>query len=163
MKLYGVVLALGLVFCSVQINAQTKEGAATIPYFTFYKLNKEPFVRDSISSSQKKLFLYFNSECNHCQKQAKWLSKGMQLNPNVFKNLQLIFVSFEEMSAISAFKDKYNFTQANCVFLQDSRVTFDDKFDVNSFPSILIYSKDNTLIKKFEGEVKVDRIIDYLN
>ncbi|GAB1307770.1 hypothetical protein KH5_04530 [Urechidicola sp. KH5] len=163
MKLYRIVLAIVLMACSMEVYPQSEEGANTIPYFTFYKLNKEPFVRDSISNSLKKLFFYFNSECNHCQKQAKWLSRRMNSNPELYKNLQMIFVSFEEMNAIAAFKEKYNFNKNNCIFLQDSRVTFDDKFEVNSAPSILIFSKDNKLIKKFEGEVKMNILLPYID
>jgi len=86
----------------------------------------------------------------------------MKENPTAFSDLEMIFISFEEMSMIEGFRNKHQFIQSNITFLQDSRLTFADKFGVGSFPSILIYSKDSKLIKKFEGETKVEEILPYI-
>ncbi|MDT0553244.1 peroxiredoxin family protein [Urechidicola vernalis] len=129
-----------------------------IPYFTFYTLNSERFTKDSFDKKRTKLILYFNSECDHCAKQAKWLRKEIDL----FSDLELTFISFEEMSAIKAFRDKHDFTQPNITFLQDARLTFANKFGVGEFPSILLYSKKGKLIHKFEGETRVENIIPYM-
>ncbi len=133
-----------------------------IPYFTFYTLDQQRFTKDSFDSERVKLILYFNSECDHCQKQARWLKKGIQENQAAFKKLEIIFISFEEMSMIKGYRDKYQFTQNNITFLQDSRLTFADKFGVGSFPSILIYTKEGKLIKKFEGETKVEDFLPFI-
>ena len=130
-----------------------------IPYFTFYTLDSQRFTKESFDNTRTKFILYFNSECSHCEKQAKWLSKEIEL----FSHLEMIFISFEEMDAIKKFRDTYKFTQKNITFLQDTRLTFSNKFDVESFPSILIYTKKGELIHKFEGETKVEKILKYIN
>jgi len=140
----------------------TVKAVEEIPYFTFYKLDYHRFIKNDFDTKRTKFILYFNSECDHCQKQAKWLKKGMLKNPAPFRNLEMVFVSFEEMKMIEAFRDKYQFTQNNITFLQDSRLTFTDKFGVSTFPSILIYSKEGKLIKKFEGETKVEDFLPFL-
>ena len=66
------------------------------------------------------------------------------------------------MNAIKSYRDKYNFNQKNITFLQDTRLTFSDKFGVGNFPSILLYTKDGKLIKKFEGETRVKDILPFL-
>ncbi len=156
-------MLLPIVVNSCKSKQQTAIKATdVIPYFTFYTLDHHSFVKDNLDTERTKFILYFNSECDHCQKQARWLKKGMKENPKAFKDLEMIFISFEEMSMIASFRDKYQFTQSNITFLQDSRLTFADKFGVGSFPSLLIYSKDNKLIKKFEGETKIEEIFPFI-
>lgn len=151
-------------FISCKSTQQTiVEATEEIPYFTFYTLDHHKFVKDDFDTERTKFILYFNSECDHCQKQARWLKKGMQENSTAFKNLEIVFISFEEMTLIKEYRDKYKFSQSNITFLQDSRLTFADKFGVGSFPSIIIYSKDSKLIKKFEGETKVEDILPFIS
>ncbi len=132
--------------------------AEEIPYFTFYTLDSERFTKENFDNKRTKLILYFNSECDHCEKQAKWLSKDIEL----FSELEMVFVSFEEMNAIKNYRDLHYFNQKNITFLQDARLTFSDKFNVETFPSILIYNKKGKLIHKFEGETKVDKLLPYI-
>ena len=147
------------VFCQCTSTKKTViEASKEIPYFTFYTLDSQRFTKDSFDDKRTKLILYFNSECDHCEKQAKWLSEDIE----AFSDLELTFISFEEMKAIKAFKDKHKFYQKNITFLQDARLTFSDKFGVETFPSILLYTKKGKLIHKFEGETKVEKILEYL-
>lgn len=157
---YSLILPIVFfVFC--QCTSSKKpivEASKEIPYFTFYTLDSQRFTKDSFDSKRTKLILYFNSECDHCEKQAKWLSEDI----DAFSDLELTFISFEEMGAIKSFRDTHNFHQKNITFLQDARLTFSDKFGVESFPSILLYSKKGKLIHKFEGETKVEKILEFL-
>ena len=162
-KYFFILLLLPIIFNSCKSSQQTVVKATEeIPYFTFYTLDHHRFVKDDFDTERTKFILYFNSECDHCQKQARWLKKEMKENPTAFSDLEMIFISFEEMSMIEGFRNKHQFIQSNITFLQDSRLTFADKFGVGSFPSILIYSKDSKLIKKFEGETKVEEILPYI-
>ena len=136
----------------------TIEAAKEIPYFTFTTLDNHRFGKDDLDKVRTKLILYFNSECEHCEKQGKWLSESI----DSFSHLELTFVSFEEMDAIKSYRDTYKFNQENITFLQDTRLTFSDKFGVENFPSILLYSKNGKLIKKFEGETRVKDILPFI-
>lgn len=156
---FFLFIAILLTFsnCS-STKISTVDAAKQIPYFTFYTLDSQRFIKDSLDTERNKLFLYFNSECDHCQKQARWLSKKIDL----FSHLEIIFISFEEMDAIKNFRDIHQFYQKNITFLQDSRLTFSDKFGVGKFPSILLYTKKGKLIYKFEGETKVEEVLEFL-
>lgn len=140
---------------SQNINSEVSK---TIPYFTFATLDGKPFVKDSFDTVRTKFIFYFNSECEHCQKQGEWLSKDI----DVFKNLEMVFISYEEIDAIKNYRDKYNFNQENITFLEDLRLTFSNLFGAETFPSILIYSKDGKLIKAFRGETKVNEILEFI-
>lgn len=129
-----------------------------IPYFTFTTLNNKRFTQDDFDKTRTKLIFYFNSECEHCEKQGKWLSQKI----DAFKNLEVTFISFEEIEAIKKYRDKFNFNKKNITFLQDTRLTFSYKFGAETFPCILLYTKKGKLIKKFEGETKIKEIIPYI-
>jgi len=134
------------------------EIAKKIPYFSFATLDRKPFVKDDLDTVRTKLIFYFNSECDHCQKQGKWLSKEI----DIFKDLEMIFISYEEKDAIRKYRDKHNFSQENITFLEDYRLTFSNLFGAETFPSILIYSKKGKLIKAFKGETKVNEISKFI-
>jgi len=140
------------------IKEPTVKAVNKIPYFTFTTLEHKRFTQDSFDKKRTKLLFYFNSECDHCEKQGKRLSKKIDL----FNNLELTFISFEEIDAIKKYRDKFNFNRKNITFIQDSRLTFSNKFGVKTFPSILIYSKEGKLIKKFEGETKIKDITPFI-
>ncbi|MCF6278920.1 MAG: thioredoxin family protein [Flavobacteriaceae bacterium] len=156
-KLNTIALFICVIFafnsCKSTKNT-TVEVAKVIPYFSFATLDRKPFVKNSLDTVRTKLFFYFNSECDHCQKQGKWLSKEI----DVFKDLEMIFISYEQKDAIREYRDKYSFTQENITFVEDYRLTFSNLFGAETFPSILIYSKKGKLIKSFKEETKVSEI-----
>ncbi|PHR69700.1 MAG: hypothetical protein COA67_09865 [Lutibacter sp.] len=148
-----------MTFSSCKTTQKTNiEATKEIPYFTFTTLDNHRFGKDDFDKTRTKMILYFNSECEHCEKQGKWLSESI----DSFNHLELTFVSFEEMDAIKSYRDKYNFNRDNITFLQDTRLTFSDKFGVGNFPSILLYTKKGKLIKKFEGETRVKDILPFI-
>lgn len=163
MRKIGVFLLFFVIFLTFSSCKSSKttvlKAAKEIPYFTFTTLDNKRFTKEGFDKTRTKLILYFNSECDHCKKQGKWLSEEI----DSFDNLELTFISFEEMDAIKGYRDKYNFNQKNITFLQDSRLTFSDKFGVESFPSILFYTKKGKLIKKFEGETKVKDLLPFIS
>ena len=150
-----IIYAIAFNSCKTIQNSDS-EISKTIPYFTFATLDGKPFVKDSFDAVRTKFIFYFNSECDHCQKQGKWLSEEIE----VFKELEMIFISYEELNAIKNYRDKYNFHQENITFLEDTRLTFSNLFGAETFPSILIYSKKGELIKVFRGETKVSEILE---
>ena len=159
MSKFGVFLALLILSsCKITQNSTATTIAKEIPYFTFYKLNSQRFTKESFDDKRTKFILYFNSECEHCEKQAKWISKEIEL----FSHLEMVFVSHEEMNAIKRFRDLHNFNQENITFLQDARLTFFNKFGTETFPSILIYNKKGELIQNFEGETKVEKLLEFI-
>lgn len=152
-------ISVVIVFSSCKSTQNsTLEVSKTIPYFTFATLDGKPFKKDSFDTVRTKFIFYFNSECDHCQKQGKWLSEQI----DVFKDLEMVFISYEELDAIKNYRDKFNFYQENVTFLEDTRLTFSNLFGAETFPSILIYSNKGELIKAFKGETKVSEILEFI-
>lgn len=146
----------------VKINhkKEVAEHIKTIPSFSYLTISGKLFSNKNLKKNTPVVFLYFNSECEHCQSEAE------QIRDNIKKltETQLIFISFEEPKKIQDFAAKYKLTHYdNITFLCNSKVDFATTFDINSLPSVIIYDKNNKLIKKIKGTVKIENILKIIN
>jgi thioredoxin-related protein len=104
--------------------------------------------------------VYFNSDCDYCQSEATKIEERL----GHFKEVQLVFVSFEEQKNIIDFAKEYKlYKKENVVFLEDKEMVFSQIFDVNSIPYIVVYDKDKNFLQKFKGATKIDNILAVLN
>lgn len=148
------------VISKINHKKEVAEHIKTIPAFSYKNINGKVFSNTDFKENTSTIFLYFNSECEHCQNEAE------QIRDNIkkFANVQLVFISFEEPKQIEAFAAKYKLNHYDNVnFLCDSKVSFATTFDVNSLPTVVIYDKNKKLVKKIKGEVKVENILNMLN
>ncbi len=144
----------------INYKAEVAERIKTIPKFLFYTLDNEVFTNENLSNNGYKLFVYFNSECDYCQSEAKQIKDNL----SNFVNTQIIFVSFEPINDIKIFAEKYQLLEnENVIFLNDKNSEFSELFDANKIPFILLYSKENQLIKKYKGAVKIENILKQIN
>lgn len=157
----GAIAFMGYkVISKINHKAAVAEHIKTIPAFSYKSINGKVFSNTNLVENTPTIFLYFNSECEHCQSEAE------QIRDNVekFANAQLVFISFEEPKKITAFATKYKLIGYDKItFLCDSKVSFSTTFDVNSLPTVVIYDKNKKLIVKIKGEVKVEAILKKLN
>lgn len=138
---------------------EVAERIKTIPEFSFKTLNGKLFTQNNISSTLPKLFVYFNSECDFCQGEAKQIKDNIEQ----LKNVQLLFVSFEDSKGIKTFAEKHHLVNyENIIFLEDEELQFSELFDAKSIPFMVLYSQNNQLIQKFKGATKIEKIIGLL-
>lgn len=139
---------------------EVAERIKSVPEFSFKTIKGELFTEQHISRNQPKLFVYFNSECGSCHSEAKQISKHL----DKLKNVQILFVSYQESHLIKQFAKQYELLiHNNIIFLEDEKLQFATIFDAKSIPYILLYSKDNQLVQKFKGVTKISTIARFLN
>ncbi|AJR02833.1 peroxiredoxin family protein [Siansivirga zeaxanthinifaciens] len=127
-----------------------------IPELDLLTLAQKTFTKANLRPNTNTIFIYFNSECDFCQHEAQSISD----NVDSFKNVQFIFVSTEPIEIIKRFAEQYKLNnQQNITFLYDSLSTFSSRFDANSIPYILIYNKNQKLIKKHKGQLNAKGIL----
>lgn len=138
---------------------EVAERIKTVPAFSFKTLDDTLFTDKNLDSTKSKLFIYFNSDCEFCQSEAESIHKQI----DNLKRLQLIFISYEASDKIKAFATHYQLSNIdNIIFLEDSKSDFAKLFDAKGIPFMLLYSKENRLIQKFNGVTKVEKIIALL-
>ncbi|MDC9722055.1 MAG: redoxin domain-containing protein [Urechidicola sp.] len=130
-----------------------------MPSFSFKTLEGNDFTKESITKDKNTVFIYFNSECEHCKYEALAINKNL----DKFINTQIVFISFESVKEIKVFADKYHFLdKKNVLFLSDYNSNFSEIFDAHHIPYTLIYNKHQKLVKNYKGEVKIEAILKHL-
>lgn len=149
---YGIV---------VKINHKNEiaENIKNIPSFNYETIEGFNFTNNDLKKSPS-IFIYFNSECDFCNEEAKMIKE----NIDKFKNTQILFVSFEEKEKIKQFATQHKLLDYdNVSFLCDSKATFATTFDVKSLPCLVLYDENNILIDKIKGQIKADVLLKKMN
>jgi len=140
----------------IQKKKEAADRLQMIPSFSFQTIDGKPFSKDNLKPNTPTVFIYFHSECDFCQHEAQSISENLEQ----FKNIQLVFISAEPIESIEAFSREYNLNnQTNTTFLHDSTDRFSSQFDATSIPYLLIYDKNQKLIKKHKGQYKAESIL----
>jgi peroxiredoxin len=147
------------IFTKIQHKKELAENIKTLPSFECQNINGTLFTNLNLNANASKLFIYFNSECDFCNEEAKMIKE----NIDKFNNTQIIFISFEIIEKIKQFATTYQLNSYdNVTFLRDTKITFATTFDVKSMPCIVLYDKDNNLIEKIQGQTKAETLIKKL-
>ncbi|MCI2230031.1 peroxiredoxin family protein [Polaribacter sp. MSW13] len=155
-----IISLLSFLGYNITIKAKEKNQISkqlqTIPKFELKTLENISFSNADLKQNTSTIFIYFNSDCDFCHHEAESISQNLEK----FKNVQFIFVSFEETEAIKKFAELYKLNnQENIVFLEDKKGDFSIQFNANSIPYILIYNQKNELVKKHKGQLNANGIL----
>lgn len=132
----------------------------TIPTFEFLTIKQQPFANQNLEPNIHTIFIYFNSECEFCQHEAQSISENLAQ----FDDVQFVFVSAEAITVIEKFSETYNLNnKQNIIFLHDNLDIFSSRFDATSIPYLLIYDKNQKLIKKHKGQLNAKGLLRVLN
>jgi thiol-disulfide isomerase/thioredoxin len=163
MKKYIIsILILGFAFGGFYLinkkaeeKAQAREKIQAMPNFQFLALDSTVFSAADLAE-RKTVLVYFNSTCEHCQYEAAEISKHIK----EFKNINLLFVSEQNLAEIRAFAETYGLDkQDNIKFLKAPNNGFYKLFGSSPIPSIFIYSADKQLVKNYKGETRIELLM----
>jgi hypothetical protein len=150
-----IVTFLVLTFRKHASNNRIKDKLSRVPDIYLLKLDSTKFNLNSLE--QKPLVLiHFNSECDHCQREAIDLQKHLK----DFSNTNVVFMSSEETSKISKFANHFELINYSYIYFtklipEQSDTTFGNL----SIPHTFIYGNDENLIKEFRGETSAKEIL----
>lgn len=149
--LYKIIIAK-------QQNTIVKITMQTLPDFNFYNLDSVAVSANIVNKGKPICIFYFNAGCEYCQYEAREISNNIAL----FKDTQILMVSFNTIADIKKFALEHNLNYPNIVFLQDPNFQFSIWFGKTGVPSVFIYDAQHRLVKEFHGETKIEAIIKYL-
>jgi cytochrome oxidase Cu insertion factor (SCO1/SenC/PrrC family) len=153
-----------LVSCSPkkekQPEVQTQEAPTEVNELPPIVLIEENGARFSVSGLSGNLVLiFFGADCDHCQREATEIYK----NIGGFEHYTLYFVSLDPFPMITRFAKDYKLnTQSNIHFVRAEGSTVFKALGSFPTPTILIYSANKKLVKRFDGETKVEEILKLL-
>jgi len=152
---------LGLPFILVnnknKKNQQNKEVYQSIPLFQIHDINGNIITEALLRDYKTVMFIYFNPDCDLCVDEIKQIKE----NESSFTRGKIIFFSDLPADEIQQFLQKIDFIPTqNILFLSDEKKILINKMEVKSSPTVYIY-RDNQLIKRFDGVVKIETLIQY--
>ena len=147
------------VIYKINYKAEVAEDIKTMPPFSFKTMGGTVFSNQDLKPNTSTIFINFNSTCEYCQHEAEQIKADI----DQLKTVQLMFISEETPKQINDFAINYNLLEHdNITFLQDTDARFASIFDANSLPTLIIYGKNNQLIEKIKGQVKIPLILKLL-
>ena len=145
------------VVSKINHKKQVAENIKKMPAFSYLTLENKIFTNENLVKGKPTLFIYFNSECDFCNHEAEMV----QQNIEELKAIQVVFISYEPVEKIKQFANNYKLLNYdNIYFLSDSKISFATTFDVKSMPCLVLYDKENNLIEKIKGQVKIETVLE---
>lgn len=130
----------------------------TIPSFNIYTLpDSTSFSNKNLKKDKPLIIIFFNPDCEHCQKE----TKELLAYKNELKNIQILMVSPSSYDLVKQFYQEYTLsTMPNIKMGQDANYNLGRLFNLRTFPSIFIYDNKGKLAKAFIGNAGVPAILD---
>lgn len=150
---------IGLWSCNQSKRSEetSKPEVNELPYLTYQTLEGDTVSTRNLPGGS--ILILFNTECDHCQREAKEISEKM----DAFKTYELLFIAADSVHKIDNFSKTYQLAdKPNVKF---GRAEYQDVFmNFGSIPtpSVYIYSRERKLVKSFLGETPVEELIKYL-
>jgi len=154
------IVYLGYRMVQISQNKKIREDRIEhIPKFELKTLQGKIFTNSDLKQNVPVLFLYFNSDCEFCQMETEEIVSNMKN----LEGVQIIFVSNESIPQIAAFQQKYKLDgYDNVLFVCDDSNKFAQVLELKTIPSSFIYSKEDVLLGKNSGPIKVDYLLKYI-
>ena len=136
---------LSLAFLLICLTATSQTPVEKMPDFVFYRLNKSPFTNKDIQSGKKVFFVFFDSDCDHCQHAVH----DINLHYREFSKAEIFLVTLDNITTVRGFLNKYGpklINKHNVTVLQDLRNEFIADFNPRKYPSMLLFSPKGKLL-----------------
>ncbi|MCG7281153.1 TlpA family protein disulfide reductase [Chryseobacterium taklimakanense] len=156
----GIPLILIGLMIYLFINLQNKksklEGLQHVPTFNLQTIDGKIFTNRDLEKDKNKILVYFSPGCHYCQAEVEELSKLYQNYPEI----EWIWIASEPVNEIKKFAEQYKLQDIeNIKWCHDNMATFYQQFALNSVPYFLIYDRQNNLVLRNKGAVKLEKIV----
>ncbi|HXB44814.1 MAG TPA: redoxin domain-containing protein [Puia sp.] len=156
MKYYFTLVILVLLtqsnICGQQIPAQT------LPQFEFSRMDNRPFVNKDLPETKMLFFVFFDSDCSHCQRAVRNIDQQYAS----FQKTSIYLISDDSQEKINRFVNtfaRHLKVQKHVVLLQDNLHQFIPKFKPYRYPAMLLYAPDKKLLDYEDNEESVFRFV----
>ncbi len=138
-------------------EAVSDDAPGALPAFMITLTTGEQLMSNTLSGNL--ILIFYNPECDHCEREAEDIRKNLGL----FENYSLYFIAASPLDVISEFARKYDLVgHSNVKFARAEIPDVMREMGPLGTPSLFIYSKEKQLVKKFDGETPVEEIAKFL-
>lgn len=150
-------LYITLVVLCVNSTAQPAVGTS-IPGFRFTRLTGETFESKHLAPGKLLLFVFVDTDCDHCQHAVQEISKNHQH----FSKAVVYVVSMNSPARINQFMSSYGKNlvgKRNVILLQDTYYDFISKFKPRKSPGMFLYSNKKKLLLYSDDEKNIGQFV----
>lgn len=123
---------------------------ATLPVYSHVK---------ELRKNTPSVFIAFHPECEHCQYEAKDIHE----RHTDLENVNVVMFTVAKDSMTKAFSKQYGLDSLkNVHVIADTTREMEKIFDVKTIPTVFIYNAQNQLVKRYNGETKIEAILKYV-
>ncbi|MEO6548605.1 MAG: thioredoxin family protein [Ferruginibacter sp.] len=136
--------------------------AATLPEFKFARTNQSLFTNKDLPSGKKLFFIFFDPECDHCQRAITYLNKNIA----DFKKASIFLITIDIQEKTDRFFATYGSNikqQKNITILRDFQNDFISKFKPRKYPAMFLYSAQKKLLLYDDEEKNIINFSTKLN
>ncbi|RNA60726.1 hypothetical protein D1631_01650 [Chryseobacterium nematophagum] len=166
LKIFAALIPLFLIgimvylFFSFREKKEKIAALKNVPTFNLKTINGSSFTQQNLANDQIKVIVYFSPSCHFCQAEVEELSRSYE----DYQNIQWIWVASEPLNEIKGFAEQHRLNnQNNIIWCHDEMAILYRKTGMNSVPYFLVYDKENHLIKRNSGAIKLEKLINTSN
>jgi peroxiredoxin len=138
----------------------TAQPAKKVPSFAFTTHDHHTFSNAELPKGRQLLFVFFDPDCEHCQHTLH----AMDQKPGAYQNAAVFLVSMATWEKIDLFAATYAphlTVRKGVLLLQDELSQFIVRFKPTRYPSLYLYSTDQSLLDYEDNENSLFRIEKY--
>ena len=154
------VIGFSIFLGNCQSNSASSQKKSDIPSIELLSLDSSSvFQTNTLSRKKPVVLLFFNTTCDHCQKEAVDLVK----NKGDLKKIQLVMISTESLNAIRIFYEQYSLSEINKLIIgKDFHYAGIKFFNYESVPYCAIYSREHLYLDSLERDFNTQAILQKL-
>lgn len=153
--LFGVLQLFITLFRPTDAD-ELRTRAAQLPSLTLTKADGSSF---AFPPGKPVVLIYFNTTCDHCQRQIQ----SLQASASLLKGTPMVLMSSQPAEDVFAYAATLRFLTADVHVVKCKADEIAEQFGLLSLPQIFVYSKEGELIELFAGETQPQKIAAALN
>jgi thioredoxin-related protein len=164
MQVKNWMLILLFIAGSILANGQNADTPAyqknpTVPDIYLIQVDSSTLTKENLKQ-QPTLIMYFSPTCDHCQHQ--WAD--MVQHKDKLKDIQIIMATYQPFEEMADFyKKEHIASYPNIRIGRDTKFALVPFYRMRSLPYQALYDRNGKLITTFEGNVKVEKMLEAFN
>ncbi len=157
-----------LVICCSFITKAQKQNPVPVfsnsqnlpPFKIILAPDSSVFTNQKMQKNKPCVIMFFNPECEHCQRE----TKELMAYKTELKDVQLIMISATSYKMVNEFYHDYNLSYMPSIKIgYDPGYALSMKYQLRTMPSLFVYSSTGKMLKEFVGNVGVPAILEAVN
>jgi len=129
----------------------------TIPPFSILQVDSSTITKKQLKQHQATIIMYFSPDCDHCKHQWEEMEKNMK----ELKKYQIVMVTYQPFNEMVDFYKAHKIAEHhNIIMGRDTKFFMPPYYKIESLPFQALYDKNGDLITTFQGNVKIDKLLE---